>query len=162
MPRKGRPKPIGPAKGNRTDLPAQAPTGGAYGSHAPLIAAQQAIPLPGPGAPVGPPPQGGPPGAGPPMPGGSAPASGGPQELMAALQAAQNHAAPNVGLGGPTQRPDEPVTAGIPLGPGPGPEALGLPPQGAGSMADLLQRMADQTGVSTLASLAERARTLAQ
>ncbi len=25
---------------------------------------------------------------------------------------------------GPTQRPGEPVTAGIPLGPGPGPEAL--------------------------------------
>jgi len=25
---------------------------------------------------------------------------------------------------GPTERPDEPVTAGLPMGPGPGPEAL--------------------------------------
>ena len=30
-------------------------------------------------------------------------------------------------FGAPTERPDEPVTAGAPLGPGPGPEALGLP-----------------------------------
>ena len=28
-------------------------------------------------------------------------------------------------LNAPTQRPDEPVTAGVPFGPGPGPEALG-------------------------------------
>lgn len=26
----------------------------------------------------------------------------------------------------PTERPDEPVTAGLPTGPGPGPEALGV------------------------------------
>lgn len=30
-------------------------------------------------------------------------------------------------FGAPTQRPNEPVTAGAALGPGPGPEALGLP-----------------------------------
>jgi len=29
-------------------------------------------------------------------------------------------------LDAPTERPDEPVTAGAPSGPGPGPEALGL------------------------------------
>lgn len=29
----------------------------------------------------------------------------------------------------PTQRPDEPVTAGAAMGPGPGPEALGISPQ---------------------------------
>ena len=32
-----------------------------------------------------------------------------------------------VPLDAPTQRPDEPVTAGAPVGPGPGPEILGLP-----------------------------------
>lgn len=35
---------------------------------------------------------------------------------------------PNVtGLGAPTQRPDEPVTAGMDAGPGPGSSVLGLP-----------------------------------
>jgi hypothetical protein len=29
-------------------------------------------------------------------------------------------------LGAPTMRPDEPVTAGVPSGPGPGPEAIGV------------------------------------
>jgi hypothetical protein len=28
---------------------------------------------------------------------------------------------------GPTERPDEPVTAGLPIGAGPGPEVLNLP-----------------------------------
>lgn len=40
------------------------------------------------------------------------------------------NSAPQGGLvpfGAPTQRPDEPVTAGNPLGPGPGMEALALP-----------------------------------
>lgn len=32
-----------------------------------------------------------------------------------------------VPLNAPTQRPDEPVTAGLPFGPGPGPAVLGLP-----------------------------------
>jgi hypothetical protein len=30
-------------------------------------------------------------------------------------------------LTAPTERPNEPVTAGLPVGPGPGPEALGAP-----------------------------------
>jgi hypothetical protein len=36
-------------------------------------------------------------------------------------------APPLTGLFEPTTRPDEPVTAGNPFGPGPGPEALVLP-----------------------------------
>jgi hypothetical protein len=32
--------------------------------------------------------------------------------------------------------PDEPVTAGVPIGPGPGPEALGMPT--GGEVVDLL------------------------
>lgn len=31
-------------------------------------------------------------------------------------------------FGAPTQKPDEPVTAGVPVGEGPGPEALGMAP----------------------------------
>jgi hypothetical protein len=34
-------------------------------------------------------------------------------------------AEPVIGLGEPSRRPDEPVTAGAPFGPGPGMEALG-------------------------------------
>jgi hypothetical protein len=43
-----------------------------------------------------------------------------------------------VPLDAPTGRPDEPVTAGAPLGPGVGPEAIGLGP-GADKQADLQQ-----------------------
>jgi hypothetical protein len=43
-----------------------------------------------------------------------------------------------VSLDAPTGRPGEPVTAGAPLGPGVGPEAIGLGP-GADKQADLQQ-----------------------
>lgn len=46
-------------------------------------------------------------------PGGDAPPAGGGMP-------------PITPMGAPTQRPDEPVTAGAPLGPGPGMDALGL------------------------------------
>ena len=41
-------------------------------------------------------------------------------------------------LDAPTQRPDEPVTAGAPVGPGPGPEAIGL---GGEAEVDELRRI---------------------
>jgi hypothetical protein len=54
----------------------------------------------------------------------------------------------------PSARPGEPVTAGAPMGPGPGPEVLSAPVaapagQGDGSMTQLLTRYAatDTTGV---------------
>jgi hypothetical protein len=50
----------------------------------------------------------------------SAPMKGGEVQRIAPLP-------PVTGLFEPTQRPDEPVTAGSPLGAGPGPEALNLP-----------------------------------
>ena len=40
-------------------------------------------------------------------------------------------------LDAPTARPGEPVTAGAPMGPGPGPESLGLPDPNADTPADL-------------------------
>ncbi len=60
----------------------------------------------------------------------------------------------------PTQRPDEPVTSGAALGPGPGPEALAPavgPQQSYGTLADVLQGLsaADLTG--SMAALAQQA-----
>lgn len=54
---------------------------------------------------------------------------------------------PVPGLFDQTQNPSEPVTAGNPLGPGPGPDALNLPRQRA-SVQDTLRRLAavDDTG----------------
>jgi len=43
------------------------------------------------------------------------------------------------GLTDPSARPDEPLTAGLPVGPGPGPSALAAPPPPGG--AGLLRRM---------------------
>lgn len=57
------------------------------------------------------------------------------QEMMAIQQGAPMAAAPEtprpsaIPLSAPSERPDEPVTAGAPVGPGPGPEALGLQPE---------------------------------
>ena len=54
-------------------------------------------------------------------------------------------------LNSPSQRPDEPVTHGVDIGPGGGSEVLGLPnpAQGTGQMTALLQRYAatDTTGI---------------
>ena len=40
-------------------------------------------------------------------------------------------------IGAPTMRPDEPVTAGVPMGPGPGPEVLGLKTTADTQLADM-------------------------
>lgn len=47
----------------------------------------------------------------------------------------------------PSQRPDEPVTAGAAMGPGPGPEALGAARQPM-STADELKQLASSPGAS--------------
>src|SRR5271169_4893549 len=86
----------------RTDLQRpQAPTGLPYGDRAKLVASQQALPMGAP-APAGPTPAAG---QATPPPG---PAPGSLPFL------------------GPTERPNEPVTAGLPLGPGAGPESLSM------------------------------------
>ncbi len=114
---------------NRTDLasalPLNAPTGLPYGDRAKLIQAQRAVPMaPAPSAPSATPapassPVGGA-GAPTPVPGGAGP------------------------FLRPTERPNEPVTAGMAPGPGPGPEALGplTRPGGGSSVAGLLQSLA--------------------
>lgn len=40
-------------------------------------------------------------------------------------------------IGAPTMRPDEPITAGAPVGPGPGPEVLGLKTTADTQLADM-------------------------
>lgn len=45
-------------------------------------------------------------------------------------------------LSDPTMRPQEPVTAGLPVGPGPGPEALGpMPPPPVDPVRQVIQAM---------------------
>lgn len=116
----------GTAYTNRTDLqsalPLNAPTHLPYGDRQKLIQAQQAVPMapapvPGPSV-AGPSPTGGP---------GPLPTPGNRGPLLR-----------------PTERPNEPVTAGLPTGPGPGPEALGplSRPTGGSTVAGLLQTLA--------------------
>ena len=112
--------PRGPSRtANRTDLtrpaPIQTAPGQEYGAAAAQQAAQQQIPTAG-GQNITP-------GGGQPP----APAPGGGPDAM--LQALQSHAAANpAGAHGAidraTERPNEPVTHGLPMGPGAGPEAL--------------------------------------
>lgn len=95
-PRQGKP---GVSYPQRTDLNERGFTGQTYGTRQAQIEAVRAVPAAPPPAP-----QTGPPPVDP-----NAPKPGSMPDLF-----------------GPTDHPDEPVTAGAPVGPGPGPEALGL------------------------------------
>lgn len=132
--------------GGPPTLPPTAATGMAYGEHQQLIQAQQQIPLPGGGPAF--PQQQPPPGGGPPAPG---------QGIAQAMQAAMQMRPPEGGLLAPSSRPHEPVTTGLPIGDGAGPEAIGA---SANPLADVLARIATSTGDQNLAALAERARAL--
>jgi hypothetical protein len=80
--------------------------------------------------------------------------------LASILAAATAQAPPSgPGLSGPTQRPNEPVTAGLPSGPGPGPEALQASGQlnQSSPLAMTLSTTARVTGSAVLANLAASA-----
>ena len=69
------------------------------------------------------------------------------QVNQAAQQPTQQQAPQQVTpLLAPTQRPNEPVTAGSPVGPGPGPEALGL------QSPDVAQYQTAKEGIQALAA----------
>ncbi len=51
-------------------------------------------------------------------------ATGGPPDISQAMADLQGHQMPSNLLGGPSGRPDEPITAGMAEGPGAGPEVL--------------------------------------
>ncbi len=95
----------GTAYPNRTDLskpvPVQAATGQPYGAAKSQTDSQKVVPV----APPAPPAGGGPPAQGTPAPQGPPPGGVG-------------------AFGRPTDRPGEPITAGLPTGAGPGPDAL--------------------------------------
>lgn len=112
---------------NRSDLqlPVAAPEGLPYGDAGKLKAAQRAVPM-APAPTPGPSPS--PPGAEPP------PMPGGAGSLLR-----------------PTERPNEPVTAGMPIGPGPGTEALSpltQNPGGGSTVAGLLSGLASAPGAT--------------
>lgn len=68
---------------------------------------------------------------------------------------------PSGGLFRPTERPAEPVTAGLSVGPGRGPEALvGARELRQPTVAEIMGRIADMTGDLTHQILAERARRM--
>lgn len=104
----------GKAYAQRTDLhqPVTVAPGEEYGGRKMLEQAQKVVPLPQ--QPATPSPAGG---------GGTAPA--GP---TAAMTAQPGLSPGELDFTRATERPNEPVTAGLPVGPGPGPEALGLGP----------------------------------
>ena len=56
----------------------------------------------------------------------------------------------------PSQRPDEPITSGIAMGPGPGPEVLGLPQQ-TESLSSILAQMVQYDTNGEIAALYEQA-----
>ena len=85
----------------RKPLAPVAPVGGVYGSATTALASQRAVPV----AP--------------------APASSPRQAPPPRRPPAQRVLGP---IDRPTERPDEPLTAGLPIGPGPGPEVLGAIP----------------------------------
>lgn len=119
-------------------MPPTAPTGQPYGDRGEQIAAQQAVPM-------GPPPDA----AGPPA----------ARQAMDPMAAAQAMTMPTP-ISAPSERPNEPITAGLPIGPGLGPEAVPMMPKmRRGQISQTLELLADASGdpgYSELAALAQR------
>ena len=137
MPRKRKP----PAPGNQGGYaaqPAQAPTGMPYGEHKASIDAQQALPMAQVVPPTG--------------TGGPTPAPDPAQRLQAAVAAARRMRPPSP-LTGPSQRPAEPITAGMATGPGPGPEVL----RNGDRVARTFRLLAEVTGDAAFNELYEQA-----
>lgn len=128
-----------------------------YGKGVEQVALQNAMPAPQAPSVASPLPQQGP-SAGVPVPAGgavpptapsAAPAPTDPTAAFAALR-------DRVGLlGQPTNRPDEPITAGLARGPGPGPEVLNMR-QGS-PLGTTLRNLASQLGDPYFAQIADRA-----
>jgi hypothetical protein len=116
-----------------------APTGLPYGQRQELIQGQRVAPMAGGGGQLP-----------------AAPASP-RQRWDGAMGALAGHMPPGVGpITEGSRRPNEPTTAGLSTGPGPGPEIL----QGAGATAkasSFFRTLYETTGDEALAALAERA-----
>ena len=153
MPRKGRggarQGTPGQAYGQRTDLnasmPIQTATGQGYGVAAEQRAAQRAIPV-----------------AAQPVAGATANAPVPPAQATPTTVSGQISPQPQAMPGSmlflhPSDRPEEPVTAGVPFGDGPGPEALPIPNQ---NIAGTLGGVARQSRSPLMMDLANAASVL--
>ena len=133
-----------PRKRKDQQAPAAAP-GQPYGENIDQLQAQAVIPLPqqqppvAGGNPTGPPPT----------------QEGDPMANLLAL--AQGTPPPAGGLFGPTQRPIEPITTGLPVGPGAGPEAIVQDRARMRTVADTFSMLADVTGSPMYRRLAQQA-----
>jgi hypothetical protein len=89
--------------------------------------------------------------------GGAAPAPGptSPADRLTAAMALLGRMSPGRSLEAPSERPGEPLTAGMALGPGPGPEVL-RPGDRATQSLRMLASFSDDPGLAELADLAER------
>ena len=141
------------AKGPPTQPP-RAAKGLPYGQGKEMADAQAAIPLPdnlaatsaAASAPS------------PAPPGGSPPPGGGGTALDQAIAAAAMAPDPTGGLTSPSTRPDEPITAGLPIGPGAGPQALAQAKAQRASVASFFAIAAETFGNDpVLAAMAQRA-----
>lgn len=75
------------------------------------------------------------------------------QDLDQVLNAAQQHSFNPVQLNAPTARPYEPITHGLPVGPGGGPEVMQTP---ASITSMQMRQLASQTGDSVISDLASK------
>lgn len=127
----------GTAYRERTDLqvPAMAPTGQQYGQHAAQMAAQRAVPIARPSTDAVPARAASP----------AAPAPAGPAVMPGQV----------VPLDAPTQRPGEPLTAGLDVGAGPGSAALGPLGMGGQDVATQLRAIYSRFPNEDLRSLIE-------
>ena len=132
---------------------AKVPTGLQYGQRQALQQAQRSMPLPDVNTIHAP------------QAGGGAPAAL-PPDHPDTLAAAHSWTPPIQPLSRPSNRPGEPVQSGIPLGPGPGPEALAGPstqPSGVNTnLSSLLAQIAQGSGSKVVADLAQRAAAAGQ
>lgn len=130
MPRKQKAPPGNPGRPDLQQQPIRTPASPGYGQGVALEQAQQAAPLPQePGPPS-------------------------PADVQAAASAMPF---PPGGIGDPSARPNEPLTAGLGVGAGPGPEVLARP-QGAPTVAATLMRLAAESGDPELIEMAQLAR----
>jgi hypothetical protein len=131
--RRANPGSVGNSYANRTDKttqPITVPTGGQDGQATSLAEAQASQPLPQTPTPA------------PTM-----------EQVTAEAQATPFPA--GLSLGGPSTAPNEPITAGLPTGPGPGPEALRRPKP---PITDMLERIALASDDPVLFEVANQAR----
>lgn len=150
--------------------PVQTAAGQAYGVAGEQKAAMNEVPLPKTDMGAAPPavPPGGalPPPAAPggspaPSPGGPPPGEASGDPMAAALAAAAQMAPPEGALDAFTGRPEEPITTGLPTGPGPGPEVLTMRSPTAMKptpVADAFTTIAAANSSPALQQLADEAR----